>query len=577
MEAFRIRVKINLEEARHPVQDPSMGRGIHRRLATGAGAVCLSAALLWWVFGRVDPDQFRQAFADARPERLALAFLLTGTSFLFAAWRWHLMLRISGNAVHPAATLRGVLLGHAAHQFLFGAAGGDWAKSALYARRYGLRTSSVWASAPLDRLAALAGAVSFGLLMVLLGAAAGGFHPGVASQLALPLGWFLAVLALVPAGLLLFRRWERRPASRLHAFAATLLQGGRVLLRDRRIMAKALLGAFCVHACLGLSMALCLSAVAGEGIRWPALMWIFPVISLVAGLPVAAGGAGLREGSALLLLGLYGIPAAEAVAAALCLWGIQILWCLLGLWIWWLGGRGARPGPPPRTVSAVIPTWNEQEALGATLDALGRIPEVSEVLVADGGSSDATLAIARERGCRVLLSRRGRGVQMREAARHASGDVVWLLHADTVPSPACGRAMLAAFRDRRVVGGGFWKSFDRPSAWMAGSRFRCLLRMLWGRRALGDQGLFVLRSVLERVGGVPALPLMEEFELCRRMRREGRLALADAEVVASARRFREHGVLRVYLLMGIVMLRYRLGTPIPRLAEIYSACREGRR
>jgi GT2 family glycosyltransferase len=86
---------------------------------------------------------------------------------------------------------------------------------------------------------------------------------------------------------------------------------------------------------------------------------------------------------------------------------------------------------------------------------------------------------------------------------------------------------------------------------------------------MGDQAMFVRREVLERIGGVPQVPLMEELELGRRLRQHGRLVLADTVVSTSARRFRERGVLRTYARMWRVAAQYRLGTPAEELQRIY--------
>ncbi len=86
---------------------------------------------------------------------------------------------------------------------------------------------------------------------------------------------------------------------------------------------------------------------------------------------------------------------------------------------------------------------------------------------------------------------------------------------------------------------------------------------------MGDQAMFVRRDALERIGGVPPMPLMEEFELCRRLRAIGRLALAEATVTTSERRFAKRGVLRTYLRMWRVSVQYRLGTPAHELRQIY--------
>jgi GT2 family glycosyltransferase len=143
------------------------------------------------------------------------------------------------------------------------------------------------------------------------------------------------------------------------------------------------------------------------------------------------------------------------------------------------------------------------------------------------------------------------------------------VHADTWVEPEAGAALLRCLRDPLVVGGGCWKRF-RDGTWvMRGSRFRCWLRLWWNGRVLGDQAMFVRREVLKEVGGVPRQPLLEELELCRRLRRVGRLALAGTAVSTSARRFREHGVWRTWWLMGRIWRDYRRGVSPEELVERY--------
>jgi rSAM/selenodomain-associated transferase 2 len=192
-----------------------------------------------------------------------------------------------------------------------------------------------------------------------------------------------------------------------------------------------------------------------------------------------------------------------------------------------------------------------------------------EFIVVDGGSIDDTREIAEKLGCRVLTERPGRGGQLRAGAAAAKGDVVLLLHADTLLPPHAGDAILHCLRDRAVVAGGFWKVFQKPSLLMRGSKLRCGIRLVVGRRILGDQALFMRREALAMIGGVPAVELMEDFELCQRLRRVGRLALADATVVTSGRRFRKFGVVRTYFRMWWVTTLYRFGVPPRHLRKIY--------
>jgi rSAM/selenodomain-associated transferase 2 len=224
---------------------------------------------------------------------------------------------------------------------------------------------------------------------------------------------------------------------------------------------------------------------------------------------------------------------------------------------------------PLATISVVIPTLNEAGALGETLCRLRALPEVCEIIVADGGSDDATALAAAEYGCLFIAAPRGRGRQMRRGAACARGDVVMFVHADTWLPAEAGRAALACFDSRRIVGGGFWKEFRDPLPLMGGQRLKAWVRLAVGRRIMGDQAMFIRREVLEAIGGVPDVPLMEEFELCRALRQRGRLRLADATVTTSARRFHQRGVLRTYALMWSIMLRYYLGATPEELAERY--------
>jgi rSAM/selenodomain-associated transferase 2 len=222
-----------------------------------------------------------------------------------------------------------------------------------------------------------------------------------------------------------------------------------------------------------------------------------------------------------------------------------------------------------KTISVVIPALNEAAELPATIERLRAIPEVLEIIVADGGSTDDTIALANGLGCKVLSTPRGRGNQMRLGAAQAFGDVVLLLHADTWLEPTAGVRILDALDKNAAVGGGCWKIFREPHCLMRGSRFKCFIRFHLFRRFMGDQAMFVRREVLEKIGGIPDVPIMEEFELCRRLRSAGKLVLAPTTVSTSARRFKKLGVIRLYARMGRVTLQYYCGTPLDKLRRIY--------
>jgi rSAM/selenodomain-associated transferase 2 len=220
------------------------------------------------------------------------------------------------------------------------------------------------------------------------------------------------------------------------------------------------------------------------------------------------------------------------------------------------------------TLSVIIPTLNEASELPETLKRARAIPEVREIIVVDAGSTDDTQAIAREYDCTVIESEPSRGKQLRLGAQRASGDVILFLHADTWLPENAGAVIAETLARPLAVAGGFYKRF-RDSGALPGSRLRCWLLWALTNRLFGDQAIFVKRDVLEQCGGVPDVPLMEEFELCKRLAPHGRIALASATVLTSARKFREEGMLRTYWRMARCTFRYWLGTSPKRLVEIY--------
>lgn len=223
-------------------------------------------------------------------------------------------------------------------------------------------------------------------------------------------------------------------------------------------------------------------------------------------------------------------------------------------------------------ISLIIPALNEAGELPETLSRLQLVPEVKEFILADGGSRDDTVKLAEAAGCLLVNSKPGRGRQLRAGAARATGEVLLFLHADTWIPPNAGRALLNCLARPGVVAGGFYKVFrNPPNCLVRGSRFKCWWRMFLAQRVMADQGIFLRRGTLDRIGGVPDVPLMEEFELCKRLRPLGRIALAEATVSTSARKFAKLGVLRTYALMWRVTLGYYRGVPLEVLAQIYQA------
>jgi len=200
---------------------------------------------------------------------------------------------------------------------------------------------------------------------------------------------------------------------------------------------------------------------------------------------------------------------------------------------------------------------------------VARFP-AAEVVLVDGGSTDATAAVAaRSPRVRLLASPRGRARQMNAGAGAARGDILLFLHADTLLPDGALAAVEAAVGDPGVVAGRFDVRFDNPRrvfrmiAWFMNQRSR------WTGISTGDQAIFVCREPFDAVGGYPDMPLMEDVELCRRLKHRGQMIALHLSVTTSARKWEQEGAVRTILLMWVLRFLYMAGVPPARLHRWY--------
>jgi rSAM/selenodomain-associated transferase 2 len=219
-------------------------------------------------------------------------------------------------------------------------------------------------------------------------------------------------------------------------------------------------------------------------------------------------------------------------------------------------------------IGVVIPTLDEAENLPGLLEDLQRVAVPLDIVVADGGSLDDTLAVAERRGARAVVAPRGRGVQMNAGARAARGEWLFFVHADTrVPAPARRALLGAVVDDPDAEVAVFRFAIDLPPA---GKRFievgQALRQALYGL-PYGDQGLLVRRELFFAVGGFPEIPLLEDVALLRRLRRRSPVRVLPAAILTSGRRYRRGGVLRTWLRHTAIIALYFAGVAPRRLAR----------
>jgi rSAM/selenodomain-associated transferase 2 len=222
-------------------------------------------------------------------------------------------------------------------------------------------------------------------------------------------------------------------------------------------------------------------------------------------------------------------------------------------------------------LSIIIPTLNEEARIAETLRALS--PGPHEIIVQDGGSRDRTVEIALRYTDLVYSGPRGRGLQLAEGARRATGDALLFLHADTRLPKGFGAAVQRAFRDPALAAGAFRLSFHPANAWLRLVADMANLRSLLLKMPYGDQALFTRRSDYFRAGGFRALPVMEDVDFIRRMRRHGKIVLLQERVTTSPRRWEREGSLYATLRNWSLMARYLLGEAPESLARRYPPIR----
>lgn len=225
-----------------------------------------------------------------------------------------------------------------------------------------------------------------------------------------------------------------------------------------------------------------------------------------------------------------------------------------------------------KKISIIIPVLNEVENIKQALAST--LPSTNvEVIVVDGGSKDGTFALVQSLNVKVLSAPPGRACQMNVGALAATGEILLFLHADTrlpLGFDTMVRTALEMQQRRGIpVGGAFTLQIDAPLASLRMIESGVNWRSHFLKMPYGDQAIFVKAETFHKIGGFPELPIMEDFELMRRLRCIGDITIISTPVVTSARRWLNKGVFQTTLMNQIIIIAYLMGVSPKQLVKWY--------
>lgn len=234
-------------------------------------------------------------------------------------------------------------------------------------------------------------------------------------------------------------------------------------------------------------------------------------------------------------------------------------------------------------ISIIIPTLNEAKNIQATLDTI-HIAKNVEVIIVDGGSEDDTVAIVKQyckqnaqskslKDIAVISGYRGRALQMNAGAAAATGEILLFLHADTRLPAEFDMMVRKIFSTpkitSKIVAGAFTLKIDAKGIGLRLVEWGVKLRSHLWQMPYGDQAIFLKKQTFEKIGGFPELPIMEDFELVRRLQKVGKITTINVPAVTSARRWLQKGIFQTTLINQIVIIAYFLGVSPQRLRSLY--------
>lgn len=242
-----------------------------------------------------------------------------------------------------------------------------------------------------------------------------------------------------------------------------------------------------------------------------------------------------------------------------------------------LGMNERKPGRC--TLSIIVPVWNEQARINALIEhVLGQgLDGTLEIIVVDGDRHGGTINVIQNSNVICLTSARGRGRQMNVGAARASGGILLFLHADTGLPEGALKKVVHVLEDPKYVGGAFDLRIDSGRWILKYISVRASWRSRLNRIPYGDQAIFIRKDYFEKIGGFKDIPLMEDVDLMRRIKKDGReIHILRDKVITSARRWEHEGAVYTTLRNQVIVMLYYLGVSPHKLAKFYRFGGNGR-
>jgi len=223
-------------------------------------------------------------------------------------------------------------------------------------------------------------------------------------------------------------------------------------------------------------------------------------------------------------------------------------------------------------ISIIIPVFNEPYIINKTIAHLNSVSTGKriEIIVVDGCMSQNTSKVIQDKRVKKISSPKGRGIQMNIGSKAASGDILLFLHADTLLEHKAPELIVKTIRDQNAAAGAFDLGIHSQKA-----VFRLIEKMVYIRSRLtaipyGDQGIFIRRNFFETIGGFADMPIMEDVDLMRRVKKAGgKIAMIDQKVSTSPRRWEKEGIIFCTLRNWILIVLFLLGVPAEKLSKFY--------